>query len=94
MCVERSPTKNYRQLTSRGYYLCHPWRVMFFFYVSTTRAMKKKRDLDSATISTHIPTDYYHRRTLESWFSSLEQTPLNQLLKADLKNGSKTDRQR
>ena len=33
-------------------------------------------DLDSATCITYS-TDYYQRLTLESWFTNLEQTPLN-----------------
>ena len=33
-------------------------------------------DWDSATCITYI-TDYYQRLTLESWFTNLEQTPLN-----------------
>ena len=31
---------------------------------------------DTATFITYS-TDYYQRLTLESWFSNLEQTPLN-----------------
>ena len=38
---------------------------------------KHQIDWDSATRITYS-TDYYHQRlTLESWFSNLEQTPLN-----------------
>ena len=33
-------------------------------------------DWDSATCITYS-TDYYQRFTLESWFTNLEQTPLN-----------------
>ena len=33
-------------------------------------------DWDSATCITYS-TDYYQRLTLESWFTNLEQTPLN-----------------
>ena len=33
-------------------------------------------DLDSATRITYS-TDYYQRLTLESWFTTLEQTPVN-----------------
>ena len=37
---------------------------------------KHQIDWDSATCITYS-TDYYQRRTLESWFTNLEQTPLN-----------------
>ena len=37
---------------------------------------KHQIDWDSATCITYS-TDYYHRLTLESWFTNLEQTPLN-----------------
>ena len=37
---------------------------------------KHQIDWDSATCNTHS-TDYYQRLTLESWFTNLEQTPLN-----------------
>ena len=38
--------------------------------------MKHQIDWDSATCITYS-TDYYQRLTLESWFTNLEQTPLN-----------------
>ena len=39
---------------------------------------KQQIDWDSATcISITYSTDYYQRLTLESWFTNLEQTPLN-----------------
>ena len=38
--------------------------------------MKHQIDWDSATCITYS-TDYYQRLTLESWFTSLEPTPLN-----------------
>ena len=38
--------------------------------------MKHQIDWDSATCITYS-TDYYQRFTLESWFTNLEQTPLN-----------------
>ena len=37
---------------------------------------KPQTDRDSATCITNS-TDYYQRLTLESWFTNLEQTPLN-----------------
>ena len=37
---------------------------------------KHQIDWDSATCITYS-TDYYQRLTLESWFTNLEQTPLN-----------------
>ena len=37
---------------------------------------KHQIDWDSATCITHS-ADYYQRLTLESWFTNLEQTPLN-----------------
>ena len=37
---------------------------------------KHQIDWDSATSITYS-TDYYQRLTLESWFTNLEQTPLN-----------------
>ena len=37
---------------------------------------KHEIDWDSATCITYS-TDYYQRLTLESWFTNLEQTPLN-----------------
>ena len=37
---------------------------------------KHQIDWDSATCITYS-TDYYQRPTLESWFTNLEQTPLN-----------------
>ena len=37
---------------------------------------KHQIDWDSATYITYS-TDYYQRLTLESWFTNLEQTPLN-----------------
>ena len=37
---------------------------------------KHRIDWDSATCITYS-TDYYQRLTLESWFTNLEQTPLN-----------------
>ena len=37
---------------------------------------KRQIDWDSATCITYS-TDYYQRLTLESWFTNLEQTPLN-----------------
>ena len=37
---------------------------------------KDQIDWDSATCITYS-TDYYQRLTLESWFTNLEQTPLN-----------------
>ena len=37
---------------------------------------KHQTDWDSATYITYS-TDYYQRLTLESWFTNLEQTPLN-----------------
>ena len=37
---------------------------------------KHQIDWDSATCITYF-TDYYQRLTLESWFTNLEQTPLN-----------------
>ena len=37
---------------------------------------KYQIDWDSATCITYS-TDYYQRLTLESWFTNLEQTPLN-----------------
>ena len=37
---------------------------------------KHQSDWDSATCITNS-TDYYRRLTLESWFTNLEQTPLN-----------------
>ena len=45
-----------------------------------------------------LSTDYYQRLTLESWFTNLEQTPLNrcQQLPAPYKrliNDTKTDKQ-
>ncbi|CAH3178855.1 unnamed protein product, partial [Porites evermanni] len=39
-------------------------------------ATKHQMDWDSATCITYS-TDYYQRLTLESWFTNLEQTPLN-----------------
>ena len=47
---------------------------------------KHQIDWDSATCITYS-TDYYQRLTLESWFTNLEQTPLNrsQLLPAQYK---------
>ena len=38
--------------------------------------MKHQIDWEFATCITY-PTDYYQRLTLESWFTNLEQTPLN-----------------
>ena len=38
--------------------------------------MKHQIDWDSAICITYS-TDYYQRLTLESWFTNLEQTPLN-----------------
>ena len=38
--------------------------------------MKHQIDWDSATRITYS-TDYYQHLTLESWFTNLEQTPLN-----------------
>ena len=38
--------------------------------------MKHQIDWDSATCITYS-TDYYQHLTLESWFTNLEQTPLN-----------------
>ena len=55
-------------------------------------------DWDSAECIT-FSTDYYQRITLESWFTNLEQTPLNhcQQLPAPYKrliaNNNKTDKQ-
>ena len=48
--------------------------------------IKHQIDWDSATCITYS-TDYYQRLTLESWFTNLEQTPLNrsQLLPAPYK---------
>ena len=40
--------------------------------------IKHQIDWDSATCITYS-TDYYQRLTLESWFTNLEQTPLNLL---------------
>ena len=40
---------------------------------------KHQIDWDSATCITYS-TDYYQRLTLESWFTNLEQTPLNRLI--------------
>ena len=37
---------------------------------------KHQIDWDTATCITYS-TDYYQRLTLESWFTNLEQTPLN-----------------
>ena len=37
---------------------------------------KHQIDWDSVTCITYF-TDYYQRLTLESWFTNLEQTPLN-----------------
>ena len=39
-------------------------------------AIYKIKHWDSATSITYS-TDYYQRLTLESWFTNLEQTPLN-----------------
>jgi len=55
-------------------------------------------DWDSAQCSTYS-TNYFQRLTLESWYTNLEQTPLNrcQQLPAPCKrlihNGSETDKQ-
>ena len=38
--------------------------------------MKHQIDWDSATCVTYS-TNYYQQLTLESWFTNLEQTPLN-----------------
>ena len=38
--------------------------------------LQTKHHIDSATCITYS-TDYYQRLTLESWFTNLEQTPLN-----------------
>ena len=50
-------------------------------------------DWDSAECVTYS-TDYYQRITLESWFTNLEQTPLNrcQQLPAPYKHHGLTDR--
>ena len=40
---------------------------------------KHQIDWDSATCITYS-TDYYQRLTLESWFTNLEQTPLNRVV--------------
>ena len=40
---------------------------------------KNRIDWVSATCITYS-TDYYQRLTLESWFTNLEQTPLNEQL--------------
>ena len=39
---------------------------------------KHQVDWDSATCITYS-TEYYQRLTLESWFTNLEQTPLNRI---------------
>ena len=41
-----------------------------------TMRTKHQIDWDSATCITYS-TDYYQRLTIESWFTNLEQTPLN-----------------
>ena len=57
---------------------------------------KHQIDWDSATCITYS-TDCYQRLTLESWFTNLEQTPLNrsqQLPVPLLRDSSKTNRER
>ena len=49
-----------------------------FVFGQLTRHLQTKHqiDWDSATCITYS-TDYHQRLTLESWFTNLEQTPLN-----------------
>ena len=55
-------------------------------------------DWDSATCITYSTDDYYQRLTLESWFTNLEQTPLNRSRQSPTKDllaeSSKTNYER
>ena len=66
--------------------------------LSTIYKRTHRIDWDSAKCITYCTT-YYQRLTLESWFTNLEQTPLNRCLqlpapyKRLIDNNNETDKQ-
>ena len=55
-------------------HLALPWKIQHINHIAEHH-LKTKHQIDWDSITYY--TDYYQRLNLESWFTNLEQTPLN-----------------